>query len=102
MTMISKHWGYRPSPIYEDWATIFCPTTHEYRVNGFSDMRAIYRELKKLEVILKELEFRGWVLWTQLANVRMMKILTKLESVPYEIDVKQEIIWFKKEFSYVW
>jgi len=95
--MVSKHWGYTVFVSDKNWANIFCPTTHEYRVNGFGDMRAIYRELKSLELDLKKLGFKGWVLWTQLANMHMMKILTKLKSLPYFIDVKRETIWFKKE-----
>ena len=97
MTMMSKHWGYAVFAPDKNWAHIFCPTTHEYRVNGFGDMRAIYRELKSLESDLKELDFKGWVLWTDLTNVHMMKILTKLGSFPYGIDLKKETIWFKKE-----
>jgi hypothetical protein len=97
MTMISKHWGYRVNAINSNYATIYCPTTHEYRVNGFGDMRAIYKELKELEKTLKALGFKGWAVWTQLRNFQMMKILTKLKSHPYEIDLKAESIWFEKE-----
>ena len=95
--MISKHWGYRVNAINGNYATIYCPTTHEYKVHGFGDMRAIYKELKELEENLKALGFKGWVLWTQLRNFHMMKILTKLKSCPYGIDLKTEAIWFKKE-----
>jgi hypothetical protein len=96
--MFNNHWGYRINAINLNYATIYCPTSHEDRINGFSDVRAILRELKDLEENLKAFGFKGWTLWTQLTNVKMMKILTKtLKSFPYYIDVKNETIWFKKE-----
>ena len=95
--MVSEHWGYTVFASDNEWANIFCPTLTDDCVKGFSDMKAIYRELKSLELDLKELGFRGWVLWTELKNIHIMKFLTKLKSFPYGIDVKQETIWFKKE-----
>ena len=97
MTMVSEHWGYTVLVNDKKWANIFCPTLTEDRVNGFGDMRAILRELKSLEIDLRKLGFRGWVLWTELKNIHIIKILTKLKSFPYGINIKRETIWFRKE-----
>ena len=77
---------------------IYSPTITENRVDSFTIQKEIYKELKQLEGLLKDVGFKGWVSWTELTNPHIMKFLTKLKAYPYGIDLKRETIWFKKEF----
>ena len=96
MTMINEHWGV--NDLANGYANIYCPTITENRANGFSCKKAIYKELKQTETFLIKAGYRGWVSWTELANSHIMKFFRKIGARPYELSVKKETIWFKKEF----
>jgi len=96
MTMFNKHWGI--NVLQNGYVNIYCPTISKDGVNGIGDKREIYKELKSLESYLAESGFKGWVSWTELINVHIMKFFTKIKAYPYGIDLKKETIWFKKEF----
>ena len=79
------------------YANIYCPTIHEDQVSSFSIKRQIYKELFRVESVLKESGFIGWVAWTGLCNPHIMKFFRKIGARPYEIAIKEEAIWFKRE-----
>jgi len=99
--IFQKHWGYKKNKIYPKYVNIYCPTLHNYKVSCFADTIGIVRELKKLEIEIKKMGFKGWLTWTKLENAHIMKYLTKLGAYPYGIDVKHNAIWFWKEIQNV-
>ena len=95
--MESKYW--EMNDLKNGYVNLYCPIISEDRINGnMATFRKVVRELKTLEGLLKESDFTGWVVWTELVNAHIMKMLSKFGCVPYSIDVKKETIWFKKEF----
>lgn len=96
MTMINTHWGV--NDLNNGYVNIYCPTIHENKVYNFSIKKEIYKELKNTETFLHKAGYRGWVSWTGLKNAHIMKFFRKINAFPYEINVKSETIWFKKEF----
>ena len=96
MTMINTHWGI--NDLNNGYVNIYCPTITENRVNGYSVKKAIYKELKQTENFIRKAGYKGWVSWTGIQNPHIMKFLRKIGARPYEISLKKEAIWFKKEF----
>lgn len=96
MTMLNKHWGV--DDLNNGYVNLYCPTITENRVDGFAVKKEIYKELKQTETFLRKAGYRGWVSWTELVNIHIMKFFRKINARPYEISLKKETIWFKKEF----
>lgn len=96
MTMIGQHWGF--NDLANGYANIYCPTITENRINGYSCKKAVYKELWQTEAFLKKSGYKGWISWTGLVNPHIMKFFRKIGARPYEISLKKETIWFKKEF----
>ena len=94
--MLNEHWGF--TNFKNGYANIYCPTFTEDRVGGYQMRKNIYKCFKDLESLLKETNYVGWVTWTKLENPHIMKFLKKVGANPYEIDIKFETIWFKKDF----
>jgi hypothetical protein len=95
--MISKHWGM--NDLTNGYANIYCQTMHDgVKHSKIKIGREILTELRQLERFLKDSGFKGWVSWTQLINPNIMKMLTKIKAYPYGINLKQEKIWFRKQF----
>jgi hypothetical protein len=90
-----KHWSFRD--LRNGFACVWCPTLTDSKVDGFGIKKEILKELKQLEKDLATAGFKGWVSYTELINPHIMKFFAKLKFVPYNIDVKQETLWFKKE-----
>jgi hypothetical protein len=90
-----KHWKFRH--FGEGLACAWCPTLADSKVDGFGTKREILKELKQLENDLATAGFKWVVSYTDLVNPHVMKFFAKLKFVPYNIDVKQETLWFKKE-----
>jgi len=67
----------------------------------FSVKRTIVKELRDIENKIVSGFFRtylsGWVGHTELKNPHIMIMLRKLGAVPYELDIKEGKLWFKRE-----
>ena len=90
------HWKFEN--LRNEYVNIFSETINA-GIDDFKTKRAVYKELKGIEVALKEAGFTGWVAWTYLNNIHIMKMYVKVGAQPYRINLKQETIWFKKELQ---
>jgi len=80
------------------WLRVTSPT-YEENPNGVSlgVNRRMYREFKDLEMFIEEdPEIRGWLIDTELENIKMIRLLTRLGGKPYKIDLSNNHIWFYK------
>jgi len=93
-----KHWDYK---INGAWFHIWCTTAQQddpEAIKPFGVRRAIVRELKEIERIIKDApNIAGWLCSTEIDKGYMMRFLAKLGGVPYSMDLKQDLLWFKKE-----
>ena len=80
------------------YANISCPAITENRVDGFRPKREIYREFKTLEKLLAG-HFKGWVTWTEIKNVHIIRFAVKVGARPYHYDLDYNTIWFTKRFG---
>jgi len=87
-----------------DMVYIESPTMMEDRdgtkiFNNFSAKRQLYTQFKKLERTLKKAGMNGWVGNTEIDHTVFIKIIVKCGGQPYYIDLKSNLIWFKKVFT---
>ena len=94
-----KYWLYNEAG--KGWINIGCPIIDNKKGSeSFSVKRQVYREFKELEETLKGfIGIIGWVAWTYLENAHIMRFFAKLGAKPYGIDLKNNQLWFCKEFK---
>ena len=90
------HWKFEN--LRNGYANIFCQAITD-GISDFKTKREVYIELKEIEAGLKQAGFCGWVAWTYLNNIHIMKLYVKIGAQPYRINLTQETIWFKKELQ---
>ena len=86
---------------FSDGVIVYCPAIHEGlegKPNKIGKFRKIVSELKELEKKLAK-DFPYWVMYTDLKNEHIMRILKKLGCVPYDINLQQNTLWFVKRLS---
>jgi hypothetical protein len=78
------------------YAWIFCPKMDEQ--NSLSVIRKGHKEFKLLEGYIKS-KYRGWVACTKLKNAHIMRFMAKVGAQPFEINLQEDKIWFKKDLK---
>ena len=76
-----------------EFAWIYCPEMENK--HDISTIRKGYIEFKKLERYISK-NFRGWVACTGLINHNIMRFMGKMGAQPFEINLKEDKIWFVK------
>ena len=89
---MGKHWKVNETAPYL-W--IYCPIM-DGKIGSFKVKREIYKELKELEDNIKSNTLLGWMANTDLEHAHIMKFFTKIGAKPFEINLKDEKIWFYK------
>jgi len=99
MPKFKAYWLYHSAGL--GWMDIGCPIIDDEKGSeSFGIRRKVYKEFKELEEYLKgAVGIIGWVMWTYLENAHIMRFLTKLGGKPYGIDLKENKLWFCKEFK---
>ncbi len=78
------------------WVKIWCPIMEEGSLS-FRVKRKIVKELREIEFQIMKTSLEGWVGHTELKNPHIMVMLRKLGAIPYELDVEEGRLWFKRE-----
>ena len=68
-------------------------------IDSFKIKREIYKELKEFEEIIADTKLLGWMANTDLKHDHIMKFFAKIGAKPFEVDAKQEKIWFYKKLG---
>ena len=99
MPKFKEYWFYNNTG--QGWMNIFCSIIDDQEGSeSFNAKRKIYQEFKKLERFLEEsVGVIGWVAWTHLENAHIMRFFAKVGAKPYSIDLKENKLWFCKEFK---
>jgi len=99
MPLVKEYWWYES--VGQGWANIWCPMIDDKEGSeSLGVKRKIYSEFKKLEAFLRELPgIIGWVAWTHLENDHIMRFFAKVGAKPYNIHLKDNQLWFCKEFN---
>jgi len=63
-------------------------------MRGFGIKRKIYKELKEIEVFVKENGFRGWITWTHPGAPNVMDFLERLGA-------NATRMWYRKDIKAV-
>lgn len=94
-----EYWIYKN--VGQGWVEIGCPIIDDKEGSkSLSVKRKVYKEFKELEETLKEfIGIIGWVAWTYLENAHIMRFFAKVGAKPYGIDLKENKIWFYREFN---
>lgn len=90
-----KHWKYKQHN--PEVAIVWCPTIHDGFAKGFNIKKQVILELKRLHKDLKLFGFQILVMYTELQNPHIMRLLTKVGYDPYIIDLNTNRLWFRKE-----
>ena len=72
---------------------IYCPEMDNH--HNIATIREGYKEFKRLESYIKE-RYLGWVACTKLKNAHIMRFMGKMGAQPFEINLEENKIWFKK------
>lgn len=64
-------------------------------LDNLKDKRALYKEFQLVERILSSRYF-GWIAYTKLNNLHMIRIFKKIGAKPFDIDINHNNIWFYK------
>lgn len=93
-----KHWSVRVEGKY---LFVQSDTLHRGGLS-FGEKREVVKELKCIEGMIKnDKKLFGWVGYTWLHFPNVMKLFRKIGAMPYEINVGEELIWFRKEIENV-
>jgi hypothetical protein len=74
---------------------IYCPIMGG-DIESFKVKRKLYKELKAIEKYIKSTQLLGWMASTDLKHAHIMKFFAKLDAKPFEVNLKDEKIWFYK------
>jgi SH3-like domain-containing protein len=64
----------------------------------FSTKRQLYTQFKRLEVMIRKDNMKGWVVNTEMTRPNVMTLIVKCGGQPFHIDLKTKSIWFQKVF----
>jgi hypothetical protein len=79
-----------------DYLHIWCPAMEDDL--PFGVMRKIYKELREIESgLVGSGCFRGWIAHTKLKNAHIMRLLKKFGATPYDIDLTEDNMFFRKD-----
>lgn len=90
-----KYWKINEIKNYQ-YAWIYCPAMDKDQ--PVSIVRKGYREFRKLEKHIKS-KYLGWVACTNIRNWHIMKFMAKMGAQPFELNLEEEKIWFKKDLK---
>lgn len=99
MPKFREYWIYKN--VGRGWMEIGCPIIDDKEGSKpLGIKRKIYSEFKQLEKYLKEaVGVIGWVAWTHLENAHIMRFFAKVGAKPYNIDLKENKLWFFKDLN---
>ena len=87
-----KYWKINDLPD-SSYAWIYCPEMDFS--HSITTIRKGYKEFKLLEAYIKK-NYLGWVACTKLKHAHIMRFMGKMGAQPFEIDLEENKIWFKK------
>ena len=86
------HWEVRTQKGY---AFLCCPSME--RILTFGQKRQVYKELFSLEKMLED-GYSCWIGYTDITNVHIIRMYSKIGCKPFHYSLEYNILWFKKEF----
>lgn len=88
------HWEYLDRG---NAAVVYCPILTK-GVTSFKIKREIYEEFKELELKLSS-KYKMIYCHTRIKYPNVIRMLAKLGTRPFSIDLKEDIIWFVKDLG---
>jgi len=86
------YWNIKP---IDGWLYISSPIMEAEL--PFNIKRSLVKEFKNIENIIKSKKLKGWICYTSIFNLHIMKMFTKVGAIPYKIE--QDNLWFKKDLK---